>query len=977
MKYYVVNLLLLLGLTTLAFGQNFDWKEAQSGGYTYRYVEHDPIKARFYTLKNGLTVILSPNHKEPRVAMRIAVRTGSNNDPENHTGLAHYLEHLLFKGTDKYGSVNYKKEQVYLNQIEDLYETYNNTTDAAKRVTIYKKIDSISGLSAKEAIAGEYDRLMGFIGSTGTNAHTWVEETIYYEDIPSGAMDKFLAIQSERFRNPVFRGFHTELETVYEEKNRGLDNDEWKVSELMHLLLFPTHNYGLQTTIGTIEHLKNPSLKAIREYYNKYYVPNNMALIMAGDFDADMLIKKIDAAFAYMKPGNPTPYKGPKQDPINGPIIKDVYGPSEESVNIAYRTDGAYTRNAMLAQLCSYILFNGKAGLFDLNLNKQQKVLQSEAAVNLYIDYGMLQMVATPKQGQSLEEVKNLLLDQVEKLKKGEFDASLIKAIVENQKLSRTEASETSANRAVDLASNFIQTHGKGWDKRVALLDDMAKVTKEELISFANQFFTKTNYIVINKKQGEDKTIVGVEKPRITPIETNPDLTSPFVMNIMKTPVPPVKPVWVDFKKDIQRTKLGQADILANQNKSNDIFKLIYHYKLGDFNIKLLPVALSYLEYLGTSKYSASEITKAFYNIAASFSVSSADEESFVNISGVQEHFTKAVQLFEELLGNCQPNETALASLKADLLKSRINEKSDKGAIAKGMIAYAAYGPSNPFNYVLSDEEIKNISSAQLIDILHGLNHNKHDILYYGPLLVKDVASILKENHALPQQWAAIPAAVEFKKIPQVKNKVYFTNYDAVQAEIYWIRNLQKYAPSVETINSLFNPVFGMGMSSIVFQTIREARAMAYSTYAGINLPQKQNDLNTFTGYVGTQADKMNEAIKAMNSLIKTMPDASQELMYAKENQLSQIETQRWRGPEILALYMELQKKGIDYDLNKVIYEQTKKITWPAIQAYHKQQLSGKPYTYAVIASDKNIKVTDLKKFGELQTLTLKEIFGY
>ncbi|HEU4901278.1 MAG TPA: insulinase family protein, partial [Flavisolibacter sp.] len=324
--------LLLLVVTTTQAQKKYEWKTTTAGGYTYKYVSNDPMGTRFYTLKNGLTVALSPNKKEPRIAVRIPVRAGSNTDPKDHTGLAHYLEHLLFKGTDKFGSLNWATEKPYLDQIDNLYEQYNTTTDAAQRKAIYHTIDSVSGMAAKFAIANEYDKMMAALGSQGTNAHTWVEETVYEENIPANALDKFLTIQSERFRQPIFRIFHTELEAVYEEKNRSLDNDGWKIQEAMHSLLFPTHNYGQQTTIGTIEHLKNPSLKAIREYYYKFYVPNNMAVVMAGDFNPDDVIKKIDAAFSYMQPKPVDEYKGPIEAPVKGAVVKELYGPSAETM---------------------------------------------------------------------------------------------------------------------------------------------------------------------------------------------------------------------------------------------------------------------------------------------------------------------------------------------------------------------------------------------------------------------------------------------------------------------------------------------------------------------------------------------------------------------------------------------------------------------------------------------------------------------
>ncbi|MGN6510074.1 MAG: M16 family metallopeptidase, partial [Chitinophaga sp.] len=281
-----IRLFLVILLAAAAFQGNaqvkHEWKEASSGGYSYRYITGDPMQARFYTLKNGLTVMLSVNKKEPRIQTLIGVRAGSNNDPKDHTGLAHYLEHLLFKGTTHYGSLDWSKEKPYLDEITSLYDKYNHTTGTDERKAVYRQIDSVSGLAAKYAIANEYDKMMTNMGAQGTNAHTWVEETVYEEDIPSTAVDKFLAVQAERFKDPVFRIFHTELEAVYEEKNRGLDNDGRKMYETMLATLFPTHNYGQQSTIGTVEHLKNPSLIAIRKFYNEYYTPNNMAIVMAG-----------------------------------------------------------------------------------------------------------------------------------------------------------------------------------------------------------------------------------------------------------------------------------------------------------------------------------------------------------------------------------------------------------------------------------------------------------------------------------------------------------------------------------------------------------------------------------------------------------------------------------------------------------------------------------------------------------------------
>jgi predicted Zn-dependent peptidase len=259
----------------------------------YESVADDPLNTRIYTLDNGLKVYLSSYDDAPRVQTNIAVRAGSKNDPAHATGLAHYLEHMLFKGTDKYGSLDYSKEKPLLDKIESLYEQYRTVdmSDIKGRDKIWRQIDSVSGEAAKLCIANEYDKMLSGIGAKGTNAYTSNERTVYVNDIPSNQIEKWLKIESERFRMPVFRLFHTELEAVYEEKNRSLDTDGSKMFEGLMSGLFENHQYGTQTTIGTIDHLKNPSLTEIRKYFNKYYVPNNMAICMSGDFEYDDVIK--------------------------------------------------------------------------------------------------------------------------------------------------------------------------------------------------------------------------------------------------------------------------------------------------------------------------------------------------------------------------------------------------------------------------------------------------------------------------------------------------------------------------------------------------------------------------------------------------------------------------------------------------------------------------------------------------------------
>lgn len=248
----ILSVVMLIGPS--AFGQKT---------YSYVSVPGDPMQVRIYTLDNGLKVYLSLNKDEPRIQTNIVVRAGSKYDPATATGLAHYLEHMLFKGTHEIATLDWPVESSYLEQISDLYEKRRSTTDEAERAAIYTRIDSLSNIAATYAVPNEYDKMVASLGAKGTNAYTSTERTVYVNDIPSNAQEKWMMIESVRFQDLVLRLFHTELETVFEEFNRGQDNDYRKVSEAMNRELYKEHPYGTQTTIGRGEDLKNPSMVKI------------------------------------------------------------------------------------------------------------------------------------------------------------------------------------------------------------------------------------------------------------------------------------------------------------------------------------------------------------------------------------------------------------------------------------------------------------------------------------------------------------------------------------------------------------------------------------------------------------------------------------------------------------------------------------------------------------------------------------------
>lgn len=967
---------LFIAITITTFAQAAETKkQTDKNGYTYETVEGDPLKARIYTLENGLKVYLSVYKDEPRIQTYVAIKAGSKSDPADATGLAHYLEHILFKGTSKIGSSDWERESKLLTQIEGLYENYRGTTDSLKRVAIYHQIDSVSGVAAQFAIANEYDKLMSNVGASGTNAYTFFEQTVYINDIPANQINKWIEIEAERFGEVVPRLFHTELEAVYEEKNRGVDSDGRKVWESLLEAMFPAHQYGTQTTIGTVPHLQNPSITEIKKYFYKYYVPNNMAICLSGDLDPELTIKKIDEYWGQKAAKPVADFVVAKEAPIQQPIVREVVGPDAENVTLGFRFSGKASKEALMMELVSMILSNSQAGLIDLNLNQQQKVLGAYSYPLRLKDYSIQMLAASPKTGQSLEQAKDLLLGQLELIKAGKFDDWLIPAIVNDYKKSQMLEMESNKARATSFVSAFVADIP--WKEAVSEIAQLEKITKQEVVDFAKAHY-KNNYVVVYKRTGVDTTIVRVPKPTITPVEVNREKQSPFYVKMTEEPVAEIKPMFVDFKKDITFSDFKGLSIHYKANTENTRFNLYYILDMGSRNSKELSLAVSYLDYLGTKKYSAEDLKKEFYKLGCEYGVMTSDDQVYVSLSGLNKNFDKALRLFEDFLANVQPNQEAYNEMVGRIMKSREDAKLNKGTILqKAMLNYVIYGEKSPFTDILTTEQLKNIQPQDLVNKAKEILQYKHRILYYGPTSVDGLKKALSKHHKVPKKFKEIPAKRIYPEQKLSKNKVYFVNYDMVQAELLMISQSKKYSEELAINASLFNEYFGGSMGSIVFQELRESKALAYSVRAQYSTASKPDKSNYVVSYIGSQADKLKQAVDGMVELHQNFKASDVAFANAKDAILSSIETSRTTKTGVLFAYEAAQEFNRDYTLTKQLYDYTQKATLKDLENFHQTYFKDQTRVFLVIGAKEQVDLKALKQYGEVVELTLEEVFGY
>ena len=945
--------------------------------YKYETVKGDPMQTRIYTLPNGLKVYMSVNKETPRIQTYIAVRVGGKNDPAETTGLAHYFEHLMFKGTPSFGTSDYAAEKPMLDEIEQLFETYRQTEDEAERAAIYHRIDSISYEASKISIPNEYDKLMAAIGANGTNAYTSQDMTVYVEDIPSNEVENWAKIEADRFRNPVIRGFHTELETIYEEKNMSLTRDARKVWEALDAALFPHHPYGTQTVLGTQEHLKNPSITNVRNYHKTYYVPNNMAICLSGDLNPDEVIATIDKYFGDMVPNENLPkLEFQPEEPITEPVVREVYGLEAANVMIGWRLPGNSTDPNDVAQIASAILNNGQAGLIDLDLNQQQKVLGAYGGYSGQPDYSTFLVGGSPKAGQSLEEVRDLLLAEVAKLRAGDFDEKLIEASINNFKLYQMKAYEDNASRADMYVQSFIS--GTDWADEVAQLDRMAKITKQDIVDWANEYLGEKSYAIVYKREGEDRNVQKIAAPKITPIVTNRDKQSAFLTEIQQSKVTPIEPVFVDYQKDMAQFDVREGiHVLYKKNELNDIFTLNYIFDTGTENDPSLSLAFDYMSYLGTEAMSAEQIASEMYDIACSFSMYAGSNQCSISISGLSENMPRAMEIVEGLISGAVADEAILGNLKQDMIKERADAKLNQARNFGALQRYLYYGEDYIKRTTLTNDALMALGSEQLITAVQALMGKQHEVLYYGPKSEEEVKQLIAENHKAADELAPLEKNYPKKQLTD-QSSVILAQYDANQLYYLQFSNRgEAFDVKNDPAITLYNEYFGGSMNSICFQEMREARGLAYTAQAWLASPSFAGDSYSYTAFIATQNDKMQTAIEAFDEIINQMPESEAAFQIAKDAIISRLRTDRTTGADVLNSYIQLRRLGLSEDRDRQIFEKVQTMTLDDVKATQQQWVKDRPYTYGILGDIKNLDLNFLKTLGPIRTVSQEEIFGY
>jgi predicted Zn-dependent peptidase len=534
---------------------------------------------------------------------------------------------------------------------------------------------------------------------------------------------------------------------------------------------------------------------------------------------------------------------------------------------------------------------------------------------------------------------------------------------------------ESNADRADMFVQSFI--NGTDWADEVAWLDNLSKITKQDVVDWAGKYLADNNYAVIYKRQGEDKNVQKVSAPKITPIKANRDAQSAFLAEIQGTDVTPIEPVFVDYEKDMSIFDVNGLDVLYVQNKLNDITYITYSYDKGYEADPALNLAFDYLSYLGTPTRSAEEIAQQMYQLACNFNLGSGSTSTSVSVSGLAENMQQAMEIVEDLAYNAIPDEAVLANLKADMFKVRHDAKLSQGSCFNALQQYILYGPEFIQKTTLTDQQIEALTSEELLAKVRELLACQHEVRYYGPATETEAAELLKAGHKMSENMKPLEKK-HIKYQPVEKSIVYMAPYDAKQ-----IRYIQ-YSNRGEGLDitadphlMLYNEYFGGGMNAIVFQEMREARGLAYSSSARLYMPSHKDDSYMYYAFIATQNDKMQTAIEAFDEIINDMPQSETAFNIAKEALIGRLRTDRVTGRRIISQYISDRELGVTEPRDKQVFEVAQTLTLDDVKKTQEKWVKDRTYVYGILGDINDLDTDFLNTLGPVQTLSLEEIFGY
>ena len=935
------------------------------------------LKVKEYRLENGLTVWLNEDHSQPKVFGAVVVKAGAKDCPD--TGIAHYFEHMMFKGTDRIGTLDYESEKVLLDSIAMKYDELAMTEDTVARARLQKEINELSIRSSEYVIPNEFNRLINRFGGSGLNAATSYDATIYFNTFSPQYMVQWAEINSERLINPVFRLFQSELETVYEEKNMYGDFIGGQVMDTLMARYFGPHPYAYPI-IGSTKNLKNPRLTEMHKFFEDYYVASNMALILSGDFDAQQVMPILEKAFSRIRSGN-----APKQEkvmlpPFNGRETMKVKFPIPfiKAMGLGFRGVSANHEDQVALNIAVNLLNNSNGTGYLDKLMVEHKLMGALAINESMNEAGILAVAIMPKLLiQSYSSAEKMVWDEINRVKNGDFSDEMFNSLKLEQKRQYASSLENIDSRATIMMNLFSQ--GKSWNDYLNEVARIESITKEDVVRVAQKYFSN-NYLCVTKSTGKYPKD-NLPKPAFSPVvPRNADASSSYAKQLEKIPEQQVAPRIIDFEKDVKTSKLTPlVTLYTTPNPLNDIFTLNISYGIGALEQPELMQLTNYLQLLGTESLSFEQFRSRLQSIGSTLAFDVTPDAFVMKVTGFDNHIDETMELVGDFIRHAKADDKKLRQIVDD---AKVSEKAffkSGDNVASALLEQVKYGDQSRYLRKLSLSQIKKLKGKDMLAIYDKVRSVQCDLHYCGTLPVEKVIGTIRQHLPLERTTVASNSPY-YRELKQYdRPTVFFIDMpDMAQSIVYGYGKGDPVDDKASRHASrLFSVYFGGDMSSLMFQEIREFRSFAYRTSGRYQLPNHahKGTAGSFTAMLSTQSDKTLDALGVLDSLIREMPLKPERMEAVKQTLVNRINNDYPPFRNLSEKVASTRMEGFDRDPAEEFLRDIATMDMQDISRFYREQISGRPVVYVIAGNRKHIDMKKLAKYGTIIKVKKKDIY--
>lgn len=935
------------------------------------------LKVKEYRLENGLTVWLNEDHSQPKVFGAVVVKAGAKDCPD--TGIAHYFEHMMFKGTDRIGTLDYESEKVLLDSIAMKYDELAMTEDTAARARLQKEINELSIRSSEYVIPNEFNRLINRFGGSGLNAATSYDATIYFNTFSPQYMVQWAEINSERLINPVFRLFQSELETVYEEKNMYGDFIGGQVMDTLMARYFGPHPYAYPI-IGSTKNLKNPRLTEMHKFFEDYYVASNMALILSGDFDAQQVMPILEKAFSRIRSGN-----APKQEkvmlpPFNGRETMKVKFPIPfiKAMGLGFQGVSANHEDQVALNIAVNLLNNANGTGYLDKLMVEHKLMGALAINESMNEAGILAVAIMPKLLiQSYSSAEKMVWDEINRVKNGDFSDEMFNSLKLEQKRQYASSLENIDSRATIMMNLFSQ--GKSWNDYLNEVARIESITKEDVVRVAQKYFSN-NYLCVTKSTGKYPKD-NLPKPAFSPVvPRNADASSSYAKQLEKIPEQQVAPRIIDFEKDVKTSKLTPlVTLYTTPNPLNDIFTLNISYGIGALEQPELMQLTNYLQLLGTESLSFEQFRSRLQSIGSTLAFDVTPDAFVMKVTGFDNHIDETMELVGDFIRHAKADDKKLRQIVDD---AKVSEKAffkSGDNVASALLEQVKYGDQSRYLRKLSLSQIKKLKGKDMLAIYDKVRSVQCDLHYCGTLPVEKVIGTIRQHLPLERTTVASNSPY-YRELKQYdRPTVFFIDMpDMAQSIVYgYVKGDPVDDKASRHASRLFSVYFGGDMSSLMFQEIREFRSFAYRTSGRYQLPNHahKGTAGSFTAMLSTQSDKTLDALGVLDSLIREMPLKPERMEAVKQTLVNRINNDYPPFRNLSEKVASARMEGFDRDPAEEFLRDIATMDMQDISRFYREQISGRPVVYVIAGNRKHIDMKKLAEYGTIIKVKKKDIY--